>query len=149
MPCGSWLARAGAGWRGATALTLPVNLSIVTLPPYSPELNPVENVWEYLRKNTLANRLYENYYQIGDACCQAWNDLMKAPKNHHIHNPKGLGPCIMSSGGWYYMIAAFKHWCIDNGLSPAPPMLPSTVARYVDSLSGKIRASTLGNPPGK
>ena len=34
----------GAGWHGATALALPANLSIVTLPPYSPELNPVENV---------------------------------------------------------------------------------------------------------
>ena len=70
----------GAGWHGATALTLPANLSIVTLPPYSPELTPVENVWEYLRKNKLANRLYENYDQIVDACCQAWNDLMNAPE---------------------------------------------------------------------
>ena len=69
----------GAGWHGATALALPANLSIVTLPPYSPELNPVENVWEYLRKNKLANRMYENYHQIVDACCQTWNDLMNAP----------------------------------------------------------------------
>lgn len=69
----------GAGWHSATALAVPANLSIITLPPYSPELNPVENVWEYLRKNKLANRLYENYHQIVDACCQAWNDLMIAP----------------------------------------------------------------------
>ena len=69
----------GAGWHGATALALPANLSIVTLPPYSPEPNPVENLWEYLRKNKLANRPYENCHQIVDACCQAWSDLMNAP----------------------------------------------------------------------
>ena len=82
----------GAGWHGAAALAVPANLSLIPLPPYSPELNPpdgdcrqspdgqrVENVWEYLRKNKLANRLHENHHQIVDACCQAWNDLMIAP----------------------------------------------------------------------
>ena len=69
----------GAGRHGATALALPANLSIVTLPPYAPELNPVENVPEYLRKNKSANRMYENHHQIVDACCQAWNDRMTAP----------------------------------------------------------------------
>ena len=51
----------------------------MVLPPYSPELNPVENIWEYLRKNKLANRLYETYEAIVDACCTAWSDLMAAP----------------------------------------------------------------------
>ena len=44
----------GAGWHGSAALDLPDNLSLLTLPPYSPELNPVENVWAYLRANKLA-----------------------------------------------------------------------------------------------
>jgi hypothetical protein len=69
----------GAGWHGAEALDTPANITLAVLPPYSPELNPVENVWEYLRKNKLANRLYETYEDIVDACCTAWSDLMATP----------------------------------------------------------------------
>lgn len=70
----------GAGWHGSKALRFPDNITPITLPPYSPELNPAENVWEYLRKNKLANRLYETYEDIVDACCDAWNSLMAAPE---------------------------------------------------------------------
>jgi hypothetical protein len=69
----------GAGWHGSEGLVVPENITTLTLPPYSPELNPVENVWEYLRKNKLANRLYDTYEDIVDACCDAWNALMAAP----------------------------------------------------------------------
>ena len=70
----------GAGWHGSRELIVPDNLTLIPLPPYSPELNPVENIWEYLRKNKLANRLYETYEDIVDACCEAWNSLMAAPE---------------------------------------------------------------------
>ena len=70
----------GAGWHGSQELATPENITLITLPPYSPELNPVENLWEYLRKNKLANRLYETYVDIVDACCEAWNSLMAAPE---------------------------------------------------------------------
>jgi hypothetical protein len=69
----------GAGWHGSEELVVPENITTITLPPYSPELNPTENVWEYLRKNKLANRLYETYEDIVDACSNAWNALMAAP----------------------------------------------------------------------
>jgi transposase len=69
----------GAGWHGSQGLTVPVNITTITLPPYSPELNPVENVWKYLRKNKLANRLYETYADIVEACCEAWNALIATP----------------------------------------------------------------------
>jgi DDE superfamily endonuclease len=69
----------GAGWHSSKGLTVPANITTITLPPYSPELNPVENVWEYLRKNKLANRLYETYEDIVEACCEAWNALMATP----------------------------------------------------------------------
>jgi len=49
----------GAGWHGAHALVVPDNISLVPLPPYSPELNPVENVWQYLRANWLAISVFE------------------------------------------------------------------------------------------
>ena len=60
-------------------LAIPHNISLLKLPPYAPELNPVENVWEYLRKNKLAQRLYADYRAIVDACCQAWNDFLADP----------------------------------------------------------------------
>jgi hypothetical protein len=46
----------------------------------SPELNPIENVWEYLRKNQLCNRLYADYREIVDACCDAWNHFVARPE---------------------------------------------------------------------
>ena len=44
----------GAGWHSSKTLVVPENISLLPLPPYSPELNPVENVWQYLRANWLA-----------------------------------------------------------------------------------------------
>jgi transposase len=41
----------GAGYHIAAALTVPENITLVRLPPYAPELNPIENVWQYLRGN--------------------------------------------------------------------------------------------------
>ena len=48
----------GAGWHGAGDLAVPENLTLLPLPPYAPELNPVENVWEYLRQNKLSHRVW-------------------------------------------------------------------------------------------
>lgn len=71
----------GAGWhKPGGALRLPDNISLLTLPPYSPELNPVENIWQFLRQNQLSNRVFETYDAIVDACCNAWNDLMAQPE---------------------------------------------------------------------
>lgn len=65
-----------AGWHTTTALKVPANLSILFLPPYSPELNPQENIWQYLRQTYLSNRIFETYDDIVDACCAAWNALL-------------------------------------------------------------------------
>ena len=48
----------GAGWHKSDDLVVPSNISLLHLPPYAPELNPVENIWQYLRRNKLAHRLY-------------------------------------------------------------------------------------------
>ena len=70
----------GAGWhRQGRRLQVPHNISILLLPPYSPELNPQENVWQYLRQNYLANRVFDTYEAIVDACCDAWNKLTNQP----------------------------------------------------------------------
>jgi transposase len=69
----------GAGWHGGQDLAVPDNISLLTLPPYAPELNPVENVWEYLRGNKLAITLFHGYEDIVDTCCDAWNFFIDDP----------------------------------------------------------------------
>jgi hypothetical protein len=69
----------GAGYHAKTALAVPDNLTLLPLPSCSPELNPVENVWEYLRQNWLSVRVWADYEAIVDTCCRAWNALMSMP----------------------------------------------------------------------
>ncbi len=69
-----------AGWHKTDKLKVPKNLTIILLPSRSPELNPVENIWQYLRQNWLSNRVFENYEAILDAGCNAWNRLLAQPK---------------------------------------------------------------------
>jgi transposase len=68
-----------AGWHRAAKLKVPKNLTIILLPSRSPELNPVENVWQYLRQNWLSNRVFDTYEDILDAGCEAWNRLIAQP----------------------------------------------------------------------
>jgi transposase len=69
----------GAGWHKADDLCIPDNISLLFLPPYSPELNAQENIWQFLRQNFLAGRIFETYDDIVDACCNAWNALTAEP----------------------------------------------------------------------
>ena len=62
----------GAGYHQKAALEIPQNMTLLHLPPYSPELNPAENIGEYLRGNKLANTVYETYHEIVDKACEAW-----------------------------------------------------------------------------
>lgn len=70
----------GAGWHQTGGrLVVPDNITLLHLPPYSPELNPVENVWEYLRANKLSNSVFDTYDTIVERCCNAWNWLTETP----------------------------------------------------------------------
>jgi DDE superfamily endonuclease len=71
----------GAGWhQQGGRLKLPANLTLLPLPPYAPELNPVEKVWEYLRGNQLSLTVWDSYEQIVETCCRAWDALMQQPE---------------------------------------------------------------------
>jgi len=71
----------GAGWhQPGHRLVVPNNISLLRLPPYAPELNPVENVWEYLRANKLSMLVWDSYDAILEACRDAWNWLIADPK---------------------------------------------------------------------
>ena len=71
----------GAGWHQESGrLIVPNNISLLPLPRYSPELNPMENVWEYLRANKLCNVVWDSYDAIIHACKNAWNFLINDPE---------------------------------------------------------------------
>ena len=68
-----------AGWHTSGKLDIPDNITLLPLPPRSPELNPVENVWQFLRDNWLSNRVFSSHDDIVDHCCDAWNKLTDQP----------------------------------------------------------------------
>ena len=68
-----------AGWHLSARLLIPANITILALPPKCPELNPVENIWQYMRDNWLSNRIFKSYDDIVDHCCYAWNTLVDRP----------------------------------------------------------------------
>ena len=63
----------GAGWhQQGDRLQVPDNITLLPLPPYSPELNPMENIWDYLRGNKLSRLVWNTYEEILAACRDAW-----------------------------------------------------------------------------
>tara|TARA_B100001964_G_C14140131_1_gene557032 strand:- start:88 stop:411 length:324 start_codon:yes stop_codon:yes gene_type:complete len=70
-----------AGWHLANDLKIPKNITIIKLPPYSPELNPMEQVFQQLRKLKLSNTCYKNYEEIDQSCVDAWNKFVLKKRN--------------------------------------------------------------------
>jgi transposase len=68
-----------AGWHTALDLKIPQNISFVFLPPYSPELNPIEQLWRQLRHGWFANRCFKNYEEIVEISVLAWNAFTSVP----------------------------------------------------------------------
>ena len=68
-----------AGWHGSPRLAVPENITLLPLPAYSPELNPVERIWLYLRERFLSHRVLADYTAVLDAACDSWNALVAEP----------------------------------------------------------------------
>ena len=68
-----------ARWHGVKDLKIPSNLSLLPLPPRAPELNPQENICQFMRQNWLSNRIFKSFDDIVDHCCYAWNTLIDQP----------------------------------------------------------------------
>lgn len=66
-----------AGWHRSGDLKLPEGITVLLLPPYSPELNPTENLWHYLRSHYLSNRIYQDYDDLLNAGRDAYRSLSK------------------------------------------------------------------------
>ena len=72
-----------AGWHTTSKLVVPDNITPIFLPSRAPELNPVENIWQYLRQNWLANTVFENYDAIVDAARDAVAKAHRLPRTDH------------------------------------------------------------------
>jgi len=70
----------GAGWHKARELAVPANMKLLPLPPYSPELNPAEHVWEDIRENEMRNRIFNDLDQVMDAVEIGLHRLHQAPE---------------------------------------------------------------------
>ena len=77
---------------GASCLQVPSNISLLPLPPRSPELNAQENIWQFMRQNWLSNRIFTSFDNIVDLCCDAWNRLTDQP--------------------WKIMSIAYRQWTV-------------------------------------
>jgi len=77
--CHALLLADQAGWHLSRKLVVPHNITIVPLPPKCPELNPQENVWQFIRDNWLSNRVFDDIHALIDYCCDAWNKLEAQP----------------------------------------------------------------------
>ena len=69
-----------AGFHKTKALKIPKNITLIALPPYSPELNPVENLWHYLRSHYWSNRAYVDYDDLRLAAIDAWQKAALDPE---------------------------------------------------------------------
>ena len=76
-----------AGWQRARALKVPATVTLVPLPPYSPEPGPVERIWLYLRERFLSLRVFKDDLASVDACCEAWNRLIADRIRSLCHQP--------------------------------------------------------------
>ena len=65
----------GAGWHSSEELVVPKNITLYYLPPYSPELNPIERLWDYLKENYLSGRVFADMEEIFDYGVRAWKEL--------------------------------------------------------------------------
>lgn len=71
--------RDGAGFHTSPKLKVPQNISLLPLPPYSPELNPIENLWHYLKSHYWSNRAYADYEELEEAAIDAWRNAVLNP----------------------------------------------------------------------
>jgi len=70
----------GAGWHRARELNIPENMRLEFLPPYSPELNPVEHIWEHLRENHFGNDVFSTLEEVEQRLCIGLRDCMENPE---------------------------------------------------------------------
>jgi len=101
-------AGAPAGWHQASLVEDISNVSILKLPPYSLELNPIEQVWSWLRQHHLANRCFSGYDDIVEACSIAWIDFVSDAKRVTKMCSRDWLEVKKLNADWYNWFACFN-----------------------------------------
>ena len=84
-----------AGWHLSGKLVVPHNITIVPLPPKCPELNPQENVWQFIRDNWLSNRVFDDLHALHRPLLQRLEQAGGSTLDHHVHRLAPLGPSVL------------------------------------------------------
>jgi len=91
-------------------LDIPDNITLMPLPPKSPELNPVENIWQYMRENWLSNRVFRSYDDILDHLLLCLEQTRRPALDNHVDRSSRLSAPVLISGIWYKMTIATVVW---------------------------------------
>ena len=86
-----------AGWHLSDRLIVPPNITLISFPAKCPELNPQENIWQFLRDNWLSNRIFKSFDDIVDHCLRCMEQTYKPALADHVDRPSGLGLSVMTS----------------------------------------------------
>ena len=129
-----------AGWHGSYELAVPANVTLVPLPAYSPELNPVERVWLYLKERFLSHRLLADYDAIADAACSAWNRLIA-----DAGRIKSLCSYPWHSKG--QDLGSAVHTSARSRPTPTPTQPPAFLLPYISTSRTDPTAATSHNLP--
>jgi transposase len=90
-----------AGWHMSTRLVVPPNITIIALPPKSPELNPVENIWQFMRDNWLSNRVFKSYDDLVRPLLRGMEQSRRSALADHVHRITPMGTWVLINGTWY------------------------------------------------
>jgi len=107
----------GAGWHSSQALRVPDNITLIPLPPYSPELNPMELVWLYLKSHYLANRVYADHHALYEAGIDAWNRFADDPDRISSVYHAAWTETAQLNWKWY-QLACFGHQPANDSADP-------------------------------
>ena len=96
-----------AGWHVSRKLKVPANITLLPLPAKAPELNPVENIWQYVRENWLSNRVFTSYTGVHvlhghpGSLLRGLEQARRPTLDHYVHRPARVSQCMRISAGGY------------------------------------------------
>ena len=93
-----------AGWHTYDKLTVPANISLMPLPPKSPELNPTENVWQYLRDNWAVQSRVPERSRHPRSLLRCLERAHRSAIDHYVHRTSPMGLCVNHTEGWYKLV---------------------------------------------
>ena len=89
-----------AGWRASAKLEVPSNITLMPLPDKRPELDPAENVWEFMRDNGLSNRIFRSYDDLSTIAANP-GTTHRATLAHHVPRNATMAARVLINGSWY------------------------------------------------